>query len=110
MKTSYKNTLAYFVLTAVTLVVFVLGYVGLKLQIDFMKKQIIKLNEVKIVIENDRLSLIAQYQILSSEERIKQIASEELGLTSQSMFISNLEISKDRISEIEELIKAKNEY
>jgi hypothetical protein len=110
MKTSYKNTLAYFVLTAVTLVVFVLGYVGLKLQIDFMKKQIIKLNEVKIVIENDRLSLIAQYQILSSEERIKQIASEELGLTSQSMFIGNLEISKDRISEIEELIKAKNEY
>ncbi|MDP2301519.1 MAG: hypothetical protein Q8N03_03720 [Ignavibacteria bacterium] len=110
MKTNYKNTLAYFVLTAITLVVFVLGYVGLKLQIDFMQKQIVKLNEYKIVVENDRLSLIAQYQILSSEERIKQIASEELGLTNQNMFLGNLEISKERISEIEELVKIKNEY
>jgi hypothetical protein len=110
MKTNYKNTLAYFVLTAVTLVVFVLGYVGLKLQIDFMQKQIIKMNEFKIIVENDRLSLIAQYQILSSEERIKQIAIEEFGLTNQSMFLGSLEISKDRISEIEELVKVKNEY
>lgn len=110
MKPSYKNTLTYFILSAITLLVFTLGYVGIKLKIDNMKKQIVKLNEFKSVLENDRLALVAEYQLQVAEERIKSIANSEIGLNSQSRVIGTIQISSTKLNELIELQNIEYEY
>lgn len=109
MSKSYKSAIGLNVLVVITIVVFVLGYVGLKLQIDFMKKELISYTDETVLLQNKNLDLLAQYQLLSSEERIRKIAFEELNLQNQSLPLFTLEVSGEEISRIEKSLLQKDE-
>ena len=80
----------------VTAILLLLGYVGLKLRIDSMKKEIVMTNEQIKQLENQQTKLLADAQFLSSEERIVPIAMTELQLEKKSPLYS-VSISKSEL-------------
>jgi cell division protein FtsL len=105
MKKSYKPEILKGVLAVSTLALLMLFYVGIKLRIDYMFKEIEQLSQIKAQLNNKQLSLIVELQELSSEQRIKEIAMVELGLvsrgTSKEIIEINLEYIKEKKEELE---------
>lgn len=91
-----EHHLLHVLVTFVTAILLLLGYVGLKLRIDSMKKEIVMTNEQIKQLENQQTKLLADAQFLSSEERIVPIAMAELQLERKtpaySLSISNNEL------------------
>ncbi|MFA6978093.1 MAG: hypothetical protein WC209_02120 [Ignavibacteriaceae bacterium] len=88
-----EHHLLHVLVTFVTAILLLLGYVGLKLRIDTMKKEIVMTNEQIKQLENQQTKLLADAQLLSSEERIVPIAMTELQLEKKSPMYS-VSISK----------------
>jgi cell division protein FtsL len=102
MSKKNKNSFGVYLLMFLLIIFFILFYVGMKLQVDSMKKEIIVMNENINILKSEQLSLIAQNQLLTNEERIKEIAENELGLISNSSLLTTIRIQKNRIKKIEE--------
>ncbi len=96
MSGNNEHHLLHVLVTFVTAILLLLGYVGLKLRIDSMKKEIVMTNEQIKQLENQQTKLLADAQFLSSEERIVPIAMAELQLERKtpaySLSISNNEL------------------
>ena len=88
-----EHQLLHVLVTFVTAILLLLGYVGLKLRIDSMKKEIVMTNEQIKQLENQQTKLLADAQFLSSEERIVPIAITELQFERKSPLFS-ISISK----------------
>jgi len=91
-----EHHLLHVMVIFVTSILLLLGYVGLKLRIDFMKKEIVMTNEQIKQLENQQTKLLADAQFLSSEERIVPIAMAELQLEKKSPLYS-VTISKSEL-------------
>ncbi|MCK9210797.1 MAG: hypothetical protein M0P61_08195 [Ignavibacteriaceae bacterium] len=83
-----NHQLLHVLIIFVTAILLLLGYVGLKLRIDYMKKEIVMTNEQIKQLQNQQTKLFADAQFLSSEERIVPIAIAELQLEKKSPLYS----------------------
>jgi len=88
MSGKHDHQLLHVLIIFVTAILLLLGYVGLKLRIDSMKKEIVMTNEQIKQLQNQQTKLLADAQFLSSEERIVPIAIAELQLEKKSPFYS----------------------
>lgn len=91
-----EHHLLHVMVIFITAILLLLGYVGLKLRIDFMKKEIVITNEQIKQLENQQTKLLADAQFLSSEERIVPIAITELQLEKKTPLYS-ISISKSGV-------------
>ena len=74
-----------------------------------MVKERFLLNEKLKAIENQNTALLGSRQDLTSEERIVEIAKNELGMVSVSEPQIILNVSKEKIERIDKLLKKKYE-
>jgi len=110
MKKSYKTVIVKYVMFIGTMILFILIYVGLKLKIDFMLKEIAALNQDKKAENNLNLNLYVEYQELTSEERIRSIAINEQGMVAGYVPFSTIEINKEEIKSVDLLVRKKYEH
>ncbi len=105
MSKKNNNRFGIYLLMILLIIIFILTYVGMKLQVDSMKKDIVEMNETINILKSEQIGLVAQNQLLTSEERIKEIAENELELISNSPILTSITIRKDKIKKIEESLK-----
>ena len=86
-----------------------LGYVSVKLKCEAMIKEKFLLGEKLKAISNQNIALLGQRQDLTSEERIVKIAKNELGLKVNTQPQMTVKVSKEKIDEIEKVLKKKYE-
>jgi len=96
-----------FLLVAYSLLL--LGYVGVKLECEILTKKKVESQKLLDSKKNKQVSLIAEVQYLSSEERIVNIASEELNMIKRKEPKIKLTVSKHKIDKINEFLKEKYE-
>ncbi len=109
MKKSSKPLIAVVVLFLITAAVIVLGYVSIKLKCEVMTKQKVLAEEKLNAKNNTKVSLIAEYQYYSSEDRIVEIAKDELGMIKQNNPSIKIDVSKEKVQEISDIINGKYE-
>jgi cell division protein FtsL len=87
----------------------VLGYVGVKLECELLTKSKFDAQKMLDSKRNNQINLIAEAQFLSSEERIVKIAFEELNMIKRTEPQIILNVNKDKIEKINEVLKEKYE-
>ena len=113
MKSRNKNSAKPFI--AISLFVFavlasiILLYVGLKLECEKLTKEKVLAEEKLNAQKNWKVSLTAQEQALSAEERIVRIAEQELNMVKGTQSPVILTVSKDKIEHISEELEKKYE-
>lgn len=109
MKKGSKPLIFFVLFLLVTYTFLILGYVGVKLECELLTKE--KFDAQKILDSkiNKQTNLIAEVQLLSSKERIVKIASEELNMIKRTEPKMSLNVSKEKIREVNEALKAKYE-
>lgn len=80
-----------------------LVYVYTKLSIDELKKKKISVENEILVMREDEVKLDAEYQFFSSEERIRSLASTQLGMVFNPLAIETIKISSAEIEELKTL-------
>ena len=86
-----------------------LGYVSIKLKCEQLAKDKVLAEEKLNAVRNSRVSLIASEQNLTSEERIVKIAQDELGMIRPNTPKMQVKVSKEKIEEIEKVLREKYE-
>ncbi len=104
MKKSSKPLIAVVVLFLITIAAIVLGYVSIKLKCEVMTRQKVLTEEKLNAKNNTRVSLIAEYQYYTAEDRIIEIAKDELGMIKQNTPSIKIDVSKEKIQEISNMI------
>lgn len=107
MNKSYKPAIIKYLFFFTSVMIFILSYVGLKLKIDFMKKEKIRFAEKIETLNNEILNLSSKVQSLSAEARIRFIAENELGLISNTQVIGNIKFNKQEFEKLNEKIITK---
>jgi len=87
----------------------ILLYVGVKLECERVTKEKVLAQEKLNALKNWEVSLIAQKQALSSEERIVGIAENNLGMVRKGQPFKVLTVSKNEIKHVAEELKKKYE-
>jgi len=100
----FFNSFVFIVITSL-----ILGYIGVKLECEKLKKEKILTEERLKEIKNWRTNLTAEEQDLSAEENILSIAESELGMIKRSNNPAVLDVSKEKIEEISKAIDKKYE-
>jgi hypothetical protein len=108
MKNS-KPLIGYLLTIGVVLTFYALGYVSIKLKCESLIRQKVIAEESLGSARNLKLNLTAQYQYLNSEERIVEIAGNELGMIKGSAPVIKLTVSSDKIESVQKEINAKYE-
>jgi cell division protein FtsB len=109
MKKGSKSKLLLTIFLLILAAVLTLLYVGIKLQCEVLTKEKVLAEEKLSAIKNSRVNLIAVYQYLTSEERIVDIAMNELGMIKNKEFIGAVSVDKERINKIAAVLKEKYE-
>jgi len=109
MKKGSKPFIFFVLFLLVAYSLLMLGYVFVKLECENLTKQ--KFEGLKLLDSkrNKQVALIAELQNLSSEERITEIAYNELNLVRRSKPQIILTVSKDKIEMIKEILKERYE-
>ena len=108
MKNS-KPLLGYGLLAGIVITLYALSYVGIKLKCEsLIKEKVISIQNYSSA-QNEELNLTAQFQNLNSEERIVQIAQNELGMIKGTSPIISLTVSREKIESIQKEINSKYE-
>jgi cell division protein FtsL len=102
MKKGSKPFIFFVLFLLVTYSLIILGYVGVKLECELLTKEKFDAQKVLDAKRNKQVSLIAEVQNLTSEERIVKIASEELNMIKRKEPKIILTVSKDKIDRINE--------
>lgn len=97
----------FFLLVAYSLLI--LGYVAVKQECELLVKEQVESQKALDFTKNKQVSLIAEVQNLTSEERIVKIASEELNMIKRTEPKILLTVSKEKIEKINEELKEKYE-
>lgn len=109
MKKSAKPLIAFIIFVFASSTFLILIYVGLRLECEKLTKEKVqteaKINELK----NWKINLTARDQSLSSEERIVEIAHDELGMVRRKEPPVVFKVSKDRIEKISKELEKKYE-
>ena len=109
MRKSAKPLILLVMFYMVTITLFVLGYVSIKLKCEELTKQKVLAEQELEDRENRKLNLLAQQQSLSSEDRIVPIAENELGMVKTAEPPDVLTLDKNEIEKISKIIKEKYE-
>ena len=109
MKKSAKPLILFTLFYMVTITLFILGYVGIKLNCEELTRQKVLAEQELENIENWRLSLSAQQQSLTAEDRIVPIAEEELGMIKPPDPPVILTVDKNQIEKVSKIVKDKYE-
>jgi cell division protein FtsB len=109
MKKSVKPILLLALVYIITITLFILGYISVKLKCEELTKQKVLAEEELENKKNWKLNLTAQYQSLTSEDRIAPIAEDELGMIKPAEPPLVLYVDKNKIEEISKIIKDKYE-
>ncbi|MDO8550373.1 MAG: hypothetical protein Q7S39_09520 [Ignavibacteria bacterium] len=109
MKKGSKPFIFFVLFLLVTYSLLILGYVGVKLECELLTKEKFDAQQILDSKKNKQVSLIAEVQNLSSEERIVKIASEELNMIKRIEPKILLTVSKEKIEKINETLKEKYE-
>jgi len=109
MKKSSKPFIAVVVLFLITVAVLMLGYVSIKLKCEMMTKQKVLSEEKLNAKKNTKVSLIAEYQYYTAEDRIVEIAKNELGMIKQNSSSIKIDVNREKIQEISDKINRKYE-
>jgi hypothetical protein len=108
MKNS-KPFLGYGLFTGIAITLYALCYVAIKLNCEsLIKDKVITMQDFSSF-KNEKLNLTAQFQYLNSEERIVEIAQNELGMIKCSAPVLTLSVSRDKIDRIQKEINSKYE-
>ncbi len=108
MKKSAKPLILFTLFYMVTITLFILGYVGIKLNCEELTRQKVLAEQELENIENWKLSLSAQQQALTAENRIVPLA-EELGMVKPSDVPVVLTVDKSEIEKVSKIVKDKYE-
>lgn len=109
MKKNSKKTILFNLILIVTIAIFVLSYVGIKLKYDILTKDKVVLQKELNNKKNSRTNLLAQKQSLTSEDRIVNIAKNELGLVRYLKPTKTLIVKKSKIEALSKKLGGKNE-
>ncbi len=109
MNKGSKSKIAFTLFIFVVFTLLGLGYVSIKLKCEALTKEKILAEEKLSAFKNTRISLIASQQFLTSEERIVDIAQNELGMVKNTGTQMVLKVSKNKIEEINKILKEKYE-
>ncbi len=109
MKKSAKPSILFGLFVFVAFTFLILVYVGVKLECEKLTREKVLTQEKLGDIKNWKINLVAKYQELSSEERITEIAADELGMVKMAQPPAVLTVSKERIDEISKALKKKYE-
>ncbi len=109
MKKSVKPFIVLSISVFVAFAFLTLIYVGLKLECEKLTKEKVLTEEKLDDLKNWRTNLTAQDQALSSEERIVEIAQDELGMVRNAEQPVVMTVSKEEIDEISNAISKKYE-
>ena len=109
MNKGSKSKIAFTLFIFVAFTLLCLGYVSIKLKCEALTKEKVLAEEKMSAVKNTRISLIASQQFLTSEERIVDIAQNELGMVKNTGQQMVLKVSKDKIDEINKILKEKYE-
>ena len=108
MKNS-KPFLGYGLLTGIAITLYALSYVGIKLECESLIKDKVITKQNYNSAQNENLNLTAQFQFLNSEERITEIAKNELGMIKCPAPVLTLSVSREKIERIQKEINSKYE-
>lgn len=109
MKKSSKPTI-FIVLTLLLIVtVFALVSIGLKLRCEKLNLQKDKDENIYKAENQKKIKLTAEYQTVTSEERIVEVAETELGLIRNIEPVVTLKYELSKVEEINEVLKEKYE-
>jgi cell division protein FtsB len=107
MNKSAKPLILYSLAIFILLSVFLTGYIGVKLKYDQLTKEKVRMEEAINTAKNRQLYLTARMQYYTSEDRIVEIAINELGLIRRVDPRIVLEVSKEKIEMISNNLKEK---
>ncbi|MFO7447999.1 MAG: hypothetical protein R6W90_16675 [Ignavibacteriaceae bacterium] len=106
---SSKSGIAVVLMLLVMAALTILAYVGIKKKCEVLAKDKVIAAETLASAKNGRVNLLAQYQMLSSEERITGIAVTELGMKKRTEPAIVLKADKEKIERISKVLKEKYE-
>jgi cell division protein FtsL len=109
MKKGSKSNIGFTLFLLVVFTLLGLGYVSVKLKCEAMVKERFLLSEKLKAIGNQNTALVGSRQDLSSEERIVDIAKNDLGMVPISEQQIILKASKEKIEEINKILQKKYE-
>lgn len=109
MKKSSKPVILLTLFYFITVALFMLGYVGIKLNCEILTKKKVLAQEELSNKKNRMLNLTAQKQSLIGEERILNIARDDLGMVKQDNPILVLSVDKEKIETISQEVIDKYE-
>jgi cell division protein FtsL len=109
MKKGSKSNIGFTLFLFVVFTLLGLGYVSVKLKCEAMVKERFLLSEKLKAIGNQNTALVGSRQDLSSEERIVDIAKNDLGMVPISEQQIILNASKEKIEEINKILQKKYE-
>jgi cell division protein FtsL len=108
MKKGSKPFLFFSILFFTAFIVLILFYVGIKLKCEELTREKILAEKQLDLKRNSQVNLTVKNQFLMSEERITNIA-EELGMIRGEMSALRIEVSKQKIEDINDRLKEKYE-
>lgn len=106
---SSKSGIAAVLMLLVMAALTILAYVGIKKKCEVLTKDKVVAEETLSSAKNGRVNLLAQYQMLSSEDRITNIALAELGMKKRTEPAVELTADKEKIERITRILKEKYE-
>ncbi len=109
MKKTSKPFIALSLLVFIVLTSLILSYVGIKLECEMLIKEKVLAEEKLSAKKNWRVNLFAQYQYLSTKERIVEIAKNELGMVENSEADTIMIVSKDKIKRITGILEQEHD-
>ncbi len=109
MKKSAKPTIFLLITLLLIVTVFALASVGLKLKYEQYILQKDKTEKTYKAESQRKIKLTAEYQTVTAEERIVSVAQLELGLIRNVAPAFVIKYDKNRIEELNEILKEKYE-
>lgn len=109
MKKGSKQRIAMLFLYCIMVAFFVLTYIGIRIRCEELtKSKVVSQEELNSKNERD-LYLIAQRQSLSSEEKIVQVARDQLGLVKNNEQPNTITVDSEDISKVAQMLREKYE-
>jgi len=109
MKKSSKPTIFLFLTLLLIVTVFTLVSIGLKLRCEQLSLQKDKAENVYKSESQQKIKLTAEYQTVTSEERIIEVANSNLGLIRNMQPVTVLKYDQSMLENVNEVLKEKYE-
>lgn len=109
MKYSINPIIGYSLLIIILLAAITLIFVSIKVKNDDLIRERERIISKTNALENEKISLIARYQELTTESRITEIALNELNLIKNLEPVQYIEVSNTKIENINLILKRKYE-